>query len=324
MTAEAPGNATYELTEQRARNFVAGLTWFGDWLTDLLAFGLAGVEADPESALGDAAAKLTDAQLPAPAAALREWIGRVGEEAGWSDGLLAEIGHWYPLCRLGQRLDELTGAQRGGVLGAFGVRMQRAQVENVTPSGEDYWSCIGSEEGESSPRLYYRATYWAGGRPDHWAVQLDYNYGAPPTPSQVDVGQASTFGVRVYPGGLPGRILAPTGYRPERAERPPMHFATWAEQEAASHALLTRQPWRRELPLRVGPVTLHPARDQLLLQDASGSCLALPLDRDARGSWTLLGAAGGGPAIVYGLQRGGRVVVLSAWANQRLVRISST
>lgn len=307
-----PPPASYPVGEQRARHMAAGLTWFSGWLCDQLADGLAVAESDPLAHLGEAAARLTDAQLPGPARALRDWIDRVGLEADWAEGYLTELGYWHLLTELGRDLERRPPEFRAGVLSALGVNARRGELEAREPVSEDVWTCLGIETGERE-RVFFRRIYWAGSRAEHRATQLDFNYGAPVAPSQVEVGTAGRFGVRTYPEGLPGRILAPSGYTPERASRPAHHHRTWSEQRSAGARLLAHRPWLRELPLAVGPVRLQLLDGLLFLLDESGAGPALPAGRDDVTAWRLLGMAGGGEAVVFGNLRDRRVELLSVW-----------
>ena len=316
MSAPPPGGpgATYALSEQRERNLRAGVAWFGGWLADQLTFGLAAIESDPRGRLDEAAARLTDAQLPGPAGALRDWGGRIGEVADWPEGLLREFGYWHLLCALARDLEGLPPEQRDGVLGALGVNIRRSVLEAAAPVAFDRWACVGVEAGESA-NVHFRRTYWSGTSLAHRAVQLDFNYGSPVPAGPVSTGTAGEFGVRAYPGGLPGRILAPAGYTPALADAPPAHHATWGEERSANAALLARKPWRRDLPLAVGPLRVALAGRRVVLLDARGEAVALAADRDAAAVWGALAIAGGTEAVGYGVWRSGRPHLHAVWAD---------
>lgn len=319
MSPPAPGapGATYVLSEQRERNLRAGVAWMGGWLADQLTYGLAAIESDPRGRLDGAAARLTDAQLPGPAGALRDWSGRVGEEADWAEGLLREFGYWHLLCAMARNLGALPPEQRDGVLGALGVNIRKSVLEAAAPVAFDRWACVGVETGESA-NVHFRRTYWAGTSLAHRGVQLDFNYGSPVPAGQVSTGTAGEFGVRAYPGGLPGRILAPAGYTLALADVPPAHHATWGRERSANEALLARQPWRRDLPLAVGPLRVSLAGQRIALVDDGGEAVVLAADRDAATAWNALATAGGAGAVCYGVWRAGRPHLHAVWAGAAL------
>lgn len=312
---------TYAVSDQRARNFHAGVAAFAEWLADRLRLGLAAVETDPATVLGEAAERLTDAQLPAPASALRSWQRRVGTEANWASDFLAELGYWHVLCARASVLEQLPPEHRDGVLGAFGIKIRRADVESAPLSLRQRWTCVGIEAAETA-NVFSRRTYWRGSSAEAWAVQLDFNYGSAVPPSHVEVGTSGTFGVHAYPGGLPGRIAAPTKYTPSRATEPPHRAATWAAQHAAHVSLLARQPWRREFPIAVGPLRIHRDGDHLYLTDAPGAAVPLVAAREHRAAWNALAVGAGEPVTAYGVIRSGEVFLHAVWASGRLYGVA--
>ena len=310
------------LLAQKLSAYRAGAELLERWLRDQMVFGLAAVESDPEGRLEQIAAQLTDAQLPAPASALRGLKRVVGVHADWPERIFAEFGYWYTLCRLLRRPEQLTREQLGGTLAAFGLNLRRAKVLEEGPQRLDTWTCVGRETG-SDEQLHFRRTYWMGTVPDAYGVQLEFSYGSPPAPSLVETGAQAEFAMRIYPAGLPGRVALPERFSVVTATEPPPCHADWATQVDADVRLVVRQPWRRELPVAVGGLSPGLRGDQLWLSDAGGEARAVDAGPDDRPAWRLHALAGGRPCVVYGVQRaGGHLALLSAWVDGRLYALS--
>ena len=303
-----------EVPEQKMSNFKAGAERLAGWIADQVRFGLADLERDPRERLEAIATQLTDAQLPGPAAALRDWIPRVGGDEDWAEGLLRELGYWHLQCRLMAKADALGPELRAGLLVNFGHRVRADALTAGEPSHADTWTCVGIEAGESK-NVYFRRVYWRGTRPDHAAVQVAYQYGAPPPPTQTAVGTAGEFGVHAYPGGMPARVALPASIAVARAERCPHAHATWLEQERWQEGVMARQPWRRAFPVALALAAVEYGEGRVSLADRLGRVVRVRADADDAPSWRLLALGGGAEGVaVFGEWRRGALSLRAAWA----------
>ena len=312
----------------------AGIARFDRWLEDQVAFGLAALEADPRGALEPVAARLTDDQLPTPAAALRAFVPRVGAEGDWAARLGEELGYWHLLNRMAMQPERLDAETFAGLALAYGYRLSRAKLAELGRAVADDWTCVGIVEGNDQ-QLFYRRTHWRGTAAGQALTQNTYNYGGPLPPAQLEVGAGGRLAMLAYPGPVPGRAVLPEGAQlrstagGERRD-PPHHFATWREQAAQHRALARRQPWRRGFPVAVGPLTAAPVYRpdggyELRLADGEGRAVVLPLrggaaedDGRAAAAARLLALVGGGHFVCYGLRGRGGLRVWSAFVGGRL------
>ena len=303
--------------EQKLINMRAGAERFGRWLEDQMVYGLAALESDPYGRIEQIAAQLTDAQLPGPAGALREWTARIGGEATWAEDFARELGYWHLQCKLIARVESTESELSQGVLAAFGHRVRAATLQENEPTNADRWTCVGIELGEKAG-VYSRRTYWCGTTPEHRGTQLVFNYGSPLPPTQNTVGTVTETGVHVFPGGLPGRIVLPANVTVGEAREVPHRWADWHQLRTSGEALLRRQPWRRELPVAVGDLTAQVEHETCRLVDVRGAAFAKTLDKESVAAWRLLATVGSDPFTLYGVLRDGRLVMHSVWHGGRL------
>lgn len=226
----------------------AGLERFERWMQDQLIFGLATLELNPLEALEPIAARLSDDQLPGPAAAVRGWIGKVGQQADWAEIVLADFGYWNLLLNMLLQPERLEKETFAGLAFTFGHRLQSARLESLGQRVADWWTCVGMEEGNEEA-LYFRKIHWRGTQADHAGAQLIFNFGAPVSPSALEVGVQGHFEMLVYPDGLPGRLVLPEGVQLAREAATCHRFSDWQAQEEWQIEVVQRQAWRRNFPI---------------------------------------------------------------------------
>ncbi len=305
------------MSEQKVLNFRAGAADFQQWLEDQLVYGLAAIESDPAARLEAAAQQLTDAQLPGPAAALRDFINRVGTEPHWADDLLHEFGYWHILCA---QLMQAEGAELEAVMVSFGQRVRKADLLATEPTAIDNWTCTGIEQGENR-NVYFRKCFWSGSTKDRSAFTLAFNYGFAVADEFPQVGTSVHSGVHAYPGGLPGRVIFPEKVTLlDEPVRPAVHHG-WQAQQSFQVELLARQPWRQEMPVAVGGLVAHYEEEQLMLIDGQGAAVAIPAGSDDLRAWTVLAAAGDETFDGFGVWRNGGLQLMSIWINDRLIGV---
>ena len=308
--------------EQKLANFLAGAAHFTGWLEDQLVFGISSIEADPYNSLEDIASRLTDFQLPGPAAALRDWIGKIGKEENWTTEFLLELGYWHLQCALLHNPTSITQQQLDAVLVNFGQRIRQAELLSNEPTNLDTWTCVGIQEGENK-NVYYRRTYWQGSLANHAAVQLAFNYGGPVAPSSTNVGTCGEFGVHSYPGGLPGRVIFPQKISLKKRSIDPFVHADWGAQQAYQRSLIATQPWRREMPVAINLGNVEKVADCLQLIDCHGVAFDLPLGENDKAAWQLWSIAACKPCKVFAILRQNNLELLSVSIAEELYQLES-
>lgn len=323
----SPHLPTIALSPQRYLNMTAGVRRFDTFLADQVTFGLAALEADPQAALEPVAARLTDDQLPSAAAAVRQWIPRIGRDADWVTRTGQDIGYWHLLNQMWLQPERLDAEAFAGLAFAYGYRLQRAKLPELGREVPDYWTCVGMEEGNDQ-QLFYRRTHWRGTQPEHALVQNTYNYGSPLPASQIVIGSHGRIAMLAYPGSLPSRGVLPEGASLKEAHVPadgqhPSYLPTWRAQAEAQSLLLRRQPARRSFPVAVGPLRADVSYDaqgayRLLLRDSEDQVVALPLrgatskdDPTVATHAALLATVGQQAFVLFGVSSRGTLRVLS-------------
>ncbi len=309
----------FKINEQRWINMQRGIDLLERWLEDQLVYGLAALESDADTRIEAIAAQLVDNHLPGAASSLRKLAPLIGIEKEWEQAVLKEFGYWHVMARMSRKLKQLSDDQLGGLLLTLGHRFRKTDILASDPLPEQYWTCVGLEEGDDQ-NVYYRRTYWRGAIAEHAGVQLVFQYGAPVPLGQTEVGTSSKMAIHAYPGGLPGRLELPDQIAISSKEACPHHFATWQAQQDANEAILIRQPWSRSIPVAVGPLTVRfdESRESLHLLDVKGEEVIQPCGKTDDASWTLLSLAAKTPVTVFGQFEMGNLVLHSVWLGERL------
>jgi hypothetical protein len=299
--------------EQRQRRVAAGVDELDRWLQDQVRNGLAEAHLAGYGHWETAAARLVDAQAPAPAAVLRRLaaVPRSGE--GWPARLLEE----YALLRLlvvaARRLPELPDPLRQVVRSRLGFTVAREEVL-AGPTVRDRWEVVGQRDSEED-RLIVRRV-WLQGR-GRVALVLSFAGPGQPLDASLVVGTALDAELAFYPGTLALRALVARRHGSLAAGAP--RGGTVAALLGAYAGALACDPWLEAWPAVLAGV--RPARDRgWALVDPDGD--AVPLHPAAGEPWRLAALSGGHPLTVAGEWSPRGLLPLTAWdADGRVVAL---
>jgi hypothetical protein len=299
--------------EQRERRVAAGVEELDRWLQDQVRGGLAEAHLAGYGHWETAAARLVDAQAPAPAAVLRRLaaVPRSGE--GWPGRLLEE----YALLRLlvvaAGRLPELPVPLRQVVRSRLGFTVDREEVL-AGPTVRDRWHVVGQRDSEED-RLAVRRV-WLQGR-GRAALVLSFAGPGQPLDASLVVGTAVDAELAFYPGTLALRALVARRHGGAAAAVP--RGGTVAALLGAYAGALACDPWLEAWPAVLEGV--RPARDGgWALVDPDGD--AVPLHPAAGEPWRLVALSGGHPLTVAGEWSPRGLLPLTAWdADGRVVAL---
>jgi hypothetical protein len=301
--------------EQRERRVTAGIDELDRWLRDQVRSGLAEAHRAGYGHWEAAAARLVDAQAPAPATVLRRLaaVPRSGE--GWPARLLEE----YALLRLlvvaAKRLPELPEPLRQTVRSRLGFTVAREEVL-AGPTVRDGWDVVGQRDAVED-RLTVRRV-WLRGR-DRGRVALVLSFAVPgqPLDASLVVGTTVDAELAFYPGAPALRALVARRHGGVAAGVVPPGGTVAALLGEYARALAS-DPWLDAWPALLAGVALAgagtpsgAAPSGWALVDPDGD--AVPLDPGAGEPWRLAALSGGHPVTVAGEWSSRGLLPLTAW-----------
>ncbi len=301
--------------EQRERRVAAGIDELDRWLQDQVRHGLAEAHRAGYGHWETAAARLVDAQAPAPATVLRRLaaVPRSGE--GWPARLLEE----YALLRLlvvaAKQLPELPEPLRHTVRSRIGFTVPREEVL-AGPTVRDGWDVVGQRDAVED-RLTVRRVWLRGrdlGRP---ALVLSFAAPGQPLDGSLVVGTTVDAELAFYPGAPALRALVARRHGGVAAGVVPPG-GTVAALLAAYAEALACDPWLDAWPALLAGVALAPAGSPQAagpggwaLVDPDGD--AVPLHPGAGEPWRLAALSGGHPVTLAGEWSSRGLLPLTAW-----------
>jgi hypothetical protein len=318
--------------QRRAERVDAGLRELDRWLTDQVRQGLAGASRAGYGHWDTMAARLVDAQAPAVASAVRRLAGATVAP----DRLLAELGLIHLLVAGYRRLAELPPELAATVRSRIGFPVATEDVFARDPV-RDRWAVLGLRD-EGDERLIVRRVWLRGTSTRRAALVLSF---APPgaaLPSDLIPGTVVDADLVFYPGALPLRALvqqrhgdpepwspgppAPGSAQPgsSSGQTEPAAGDTMTQALDDYAAAVAAEPWLERWPVLLAAVV--PTTDpggRWWLREVGGD--ALPVDPLAGSVWPLVAAAGGLPLTVAGELTLAGIRPLSAWPDERLVRL---
>src|SRR6266511_853677 len=184
--------------KQRERRVAAGIDELDRWLQDQVRHGLAEAHRAGYGHWETAAARLVDAQAPAPATVLRRLaaVPRSGE--GWPARLLVEYALLRLLVTAAKQLPELPEPLRHTVRSRIGFTVPREEVL-AGPTVRDGWDVVGQRDAVED-RLTVRRVWLRGrdlGRP---ALVLSFAAPGQPLDGSLVVGTTVDAELAFYPG----------------------------------------------------------------------------------------------------------------------------
>src|SRR6266545_3060843 len=310
--------------EQRERRVAAGIDELDRWLQDQVRHGLAEAHRAGYGHWETAAARLVDAQAPAPATVLRRLaaVPRSGE--GWPARLLEE----YALLRLlvvaAKRSAELPEPLRQTVRSRVGFTVARDEVL-AGPTVRDDWDVIGQRDSVED-RLTVRRV-WLRGR-DRGRLALVLSFGAPGQPLDASLAVGTTVDAELafYPGALALRALVARRHGGAAAAGVVPPGGTVAALLQAYAEALASDPWLDAWPALLSGVVPAGAGSPptgsggWALVDPAGD--AVPLHPAAGEPWRLAALSGGHPVTLAGEWSPLGLLPLTAWdADGRVVSL---
>jgi hypothetical protein len=306
----APAQPNEKTVRRRAERVDAGLEELDRWLADQVRQGLAGAARAGYAHWDGMAARLVDAQAPAAAGAVRRLAG----VARAPQSLLAELGLLRLLVAGHRRRSELPADLAATVRARIGFTVPVEEVQ-AGPAVRDDWHVLAVRD-EADDRLTTRRVWLRGatGRP---ALVLSFAAPGQPLDAELVVGTVHDAELRFYPGAQPLRAIVTHRHAPIRSA-PPAGGDTVAGALDGYATALSRDPWLDRWPVLLrGVRPVDTGRWQVV--DAAGD--GLPLDPAVPEPWTLVALAGGHPVTVAGEWTTAGLRPLTAWADDRLVRL---
>jgi hypothetical protein len=300
--------------QRRADRVDAGLRELDRWLTDQVRQGLAGASRAGYAHWDTMAARLVDAQAPGVASSVR----RLASAAGAPEQLLTELSLIRLLLRGYQRVAELPDDLAATVRSRVGFPVATEDVL-AGVRFRDEWAVLGLRD-EGDERLTVRRVWLRGAATGRVALVLSFAAVGQTLAADLIPGTTVDADLAFYPGALPLRALVAERYSA------PAPFATPTGGDPVATALdgyagaVAAEPWLDRWPVLLGdavPTTDHNGR--WYLRDPAGD--GLPLDPVVGVPWRLVAAAGGAPVAVAGELTPYGLRPLTAWAEQRLVRL---
>ncbi len=298
-------------TARRAGRVAAGLAELDRWLADQVRGGLAGASTLGYPHWDAMAARLIDAQAPGAA----RLVQNLGDHAGDPARLLTELGLLRLLTAGFSRLDSLPPALAATLRLRVGLPVPAEEVLAGTPV-RDRWQVLGVRD-EPERDLVVRRVWLRGTGTGRAALVLSFAGPGQVFVTDLVLGTALDADLCFYPDHL--RVLIARRHAPAAAMTTvrgalpvPAAMREYAEALAAD-------PWLERWPMVLAEVT--PARAGkgwcLVAEDGTG----IPLDPAAGAPWRLVAAAGGRPVTVAGEWTAAGLRPLSAWVDERLVRL---
>ena len=283
---------------ERLQRMQGGMTELEQRLEDILRRGLAEINQLGPDYWAGFAARLVDAQLPAPARRLRrisDYLER--EPATAHEYILRELGQLYLLLRAWRKRDRLSPARQAELLATLGVNTKKEAVMAQRPV-VDHWLVLGSTEG-SEERLRYRRAWLRGEKTGRYALLLDFAFGDQPFERTWPVGSSWEAELHYYPGAYAQRALVARARPGGRPYDGLAGYARFAALQTDFRAALARNPWLPQFPTLLNDVTPVPLpSDQLALRDGAGTLLPLAISDKLH--WLLLAESGGFPLDLFG------------------------
>lgn len=296
---------------RRARRVAAGLEELDRWLADQVRGGVAGASKLGYAHWDAMAARLVDAQAPGAARLVRNLAEYVGDP----ERLLAEFGLLRLLAAGFSRLDSLPPELAATVRLRVGLSVAAEEVLAGEPV-RDRWQVLGVRD-EPENDLMVRRVWLRGAGSGRAALVLSFA-----GPGQVFItdlvpGTALDADLCFYPDHL--RVLIARRYAPAA----PLTSVSAASPVAAAMReyarALAADPWLERWPVVLADVLPAKVGERWCVAADDGR--GLPLDPAVGAPWRLVAAAAGRPVTVAGEWTATGLRPLSAWVDDRLVRL---
>ncbi len=302
--------------ERRLVLMTEGAVDFELWLADLYRHGLAAARQRPYQFWDDAAARLTDAQLPGLATRVRALPETLFGRDDWADAALIETGLWFTAVRAWQRRDQLADVDLANLRAFLGWPVPTAEVlegEHLA----DAWLVEGVHRSDDG-RLQSQRTWVRGVSTGEQLVVLDFAAGTTVLRVPQVVGSVVTTPLAAYPGSGIRRAMFVD--EPVTATTPAGHDdpVTVAEALATVARVRAENPFTDRVPVTLAAGVVVDADEHAAVADADGS--SLPLAEGVE-PWEILARTGGAAVPMFAEIDRGAVRPLSIEVDGELVAL---
>lgn len=284
-------------------------------LLDIARRGIADTRAQGPELLRAAAARLTDANLPGPAAQLRRLAAQ--DAAADETAFCRTLGDLYLFVRAWKNREGLSSEQWAGVLQFAGVRTRKAEVlagKSIT----DHWLVVGQVEGQED-NLRFRRVWLRGEQSRRFVLLLEYAFGNAAFERAWPLAAAFAGAVFFYPGSYLQRVVFP---QPTPSGRPYdglNGYADFAAMRKNYQKAIGANPWLFAYPVLLNEVWLQARGEAWEVRDRAGEVLDIATDGPA--IYPLLALSGGESVKLFGEFDGYTLRPLSVMCEAELISV---
>jgi hypothetical protein len=303
---------------RREKLVAAGLETLDLWLKDLIRQGLAFAQSAPASFWEQQSARLVDAQLPGAARMVREMQDIPGASPNWTEILLLKMARLHLLIQAYRRLESLPEPSRTDVRTLLGWTINRKELILSSPALSDDWLVVAQTLEEDETSGLRTQINWLWGKTSRKPAQLIlFAFRTRPFEDHLFPGLTLRGDLVYFPGAYPLRAVFKS-YRGLGSTFVPAGFPNFLAFLDAYSTALGLNPWLEHFPVVLEHVTIERLETNWLLCD--GENQAIPISPRSH-CWELFSLSGGHPLTVFGLWDGFSFFPMTAWENERFVRL---
>ena len=243
-------------------------------LLDIARRGIADTLAQGPEPFLAAAARLTDAKLPGPAAQFRR-LANLGPD-GTEAEVARTLGNLYLFVRTWRNRADLQPKQVDELYQFAGLSTKKEELLG-RPGLKDHWLVMGVVNGQED-KLRYRRVWLRGEQSRRFALLMDYAFGERPFERSWPTAAAFDGSVHYYPGSYPQRGVFPQPMPGGRPYDGLVGYDSFAALRGNYQKALAFNPWLYTYPAYLVGVRPLRQRQAYYLVDASGEPLPLPRD----------------------------------------------
>ena len=299
---------------ERETKVSAGIDALDLWLRDLVRSGFDGLPSQPPTFWEAPAARMVDAQARGLANQLQEMAKVTQMGLGWANRLLERAGMLYLLLEGYRHQEALPPDLRADVRSIVGWNQKQEDLLDL-PAVRDEWLVLSQREHEED-RAEIQRTWLRGLSTGKTALLLEFSFNHQPFELKLPGGTRFDADLIYYPSQYPQRAII--SQRRKTLPPQPMIAGESIPTALAAYAeAISRQPWLNLFPMLLADV--YPLRTETgwIVRDAASH--ALPFGHYVEAGWKLLAISGGYPLTIFGEWNGERLLILTAWVNDRML-----
>ncbi|MEM8584374.1 MAG: SWIM zinc finger family protein [Bacteroidota bacterium] len=301
-------------SEERKRLMDQGIAELEVRLLDIVRMGLAPASSFQADYWLNAAARLTDAQLPGLAGRVR----RLTVKDPCTPKDVAElVGDLYLLCNAWKEQDRSDPKRRSELFRLMGISPKKDYVL-TGPAMNDLWLVMGLVEGVED-RLRYRRVWLRGETTKRFALIIDYAFGDRPFERSWPLASAWSGDIHHYPGVYPRRGIFSSPVPATKAYSGLKGYDTFTDMLRNYGKAIAIHPWLPDYPVYLSAVNPFIDNEHAYLVDDNGR--AYPIVDKNRSVYTLMALSAGKPISVFSLFDGHTLQPLSVYLNEGLVAV---